>query len=81
MSTPGEMVDVTVWVLVDENGRAVADCDPQNLGDEYRCDVGDLHPHTVTQLYRLTFQVPRPVPISFAVAVPTVAAVPGPVAL
>lgn len=69
------LVEVTIWVLLDEHGRAVSDCIPEHLGDEYRCDVGDLEPGTATQLYRLTIRVPKPRPVAFAVAVPAVEAV------
>jgi len=31
---------VTVWVLVDVDGNAVADTDPDRIGDRYTEDIG-----------------------------------------
>jgi hypothetical protein len=65
-----ELVDVTVWVLVDENGDAVSDCDPSHLKDEYEADIGELDPATATRLVKVTLRIPKPKPIELAGTVP-----------
>jgi hypothetical protein len=66
-----DMIDVTVWMLLDSEGRAVADCNPDQLRDEYHCDIGDLDPRSAFQLFQLTVRVPRPRPVPVACVVPT----------
>lgn len=39
-----DLIDVTVWVLIDQDGRAVSDCNPDVLRDEFQCDHGDHDP-------------------------------------
>lgn len=69
-----DMIDVTVWMLLDSDGRAAADCNPDQLRDEYQCDHCELDPRTAFQLYRLTVRVPRPKPVPVLCVVPAVVA-------
>lgn len=65
-----ELVEVTVWVLVSENGDAVADCDPDHLKDEWEADIGEFDPGAATRLIKLTLRVPKPAPVELTGEVP-----------
>src|SRR5262245_58098825 len=50
---------VTVWVLIDADGNAVSDCNPEHLRDEYEADFdGPLDPATPTRIVKLTLSIP-----------------------
>ena len=53
-------LDVVIWVLVDAEGRYVADADPDNLSDEYRFQVGNPELGKPLQLVKLTARLPVP---------------------
>lgn len=55
-----EMCEIEVWVLVDENGDAVADVDPLHLKDEYEADIGELEPQMARRVVRITVRIPKP---------------------
>jgi hypothetical protein len=76
---PDELITVDVWLLVDENGCAAADCSPEQLRDDYRCDHGDLDGGVACRLYKLAVRVPRPRPVPVTCAVTDSMAVANPV--
>ncbi|HEY1190056.1 MAG TPA: hypothetical protein VGE74_20565 [Gemmata sp.] len=53
-------ITVEVWVLVDSEGRYVADADPENLSDEYAFQVGKMTLGKPVQLVRLTASLALP---------------------
>lgn len=64
-------VDVDVWLLIDSDGRAVADCLPAHLKDEYEADHGrELDPSTPARVVKLTVTVALPRPAEVRCAVP-----------
>ena len=56
-----EMVDVTVWIVVNENGEAAADCDRDNLS------AGDAA--LATRMVCVTVRVPKPKPVQLVATV------------
>lgn len=56
-----DMVEVVVWVVVDENGEAAADCDRDNL--EAASEA------LATRLVKITVKVPRPKPVELVATV------------
>lgn len=66
-----EMIEVEVWVLVDANGNAAADCDPDHLKDEYEADYGEaLDPQTPSRVVKIKLRIPAPAPVELAAEVP-----------
>lgn len=53
-------VDAVIWVLVDSEGRYVADADPEALIDEYAVQVGNVTFGRPTQLVKLVATLPIP---------------------
>lgn len=64
-----EMCEVEVWVLVDENGDAVADVNPEHLRDEYEADVGDLEPQMARRVVKITVRIPKPRPVELVAVI------------
>jgi len=62
--------EIEVWILVDEDGGAVADCDPSHLRDEYETDVGELDVTKAMRQIKVTLTVPLPKPIELTGTVP-----------
>ncbi|MDY3555279.1 hypothetical protein R5W24_004420 [Gemmata sp. JC717] len=56
-------VEALIWVLVDNEGRYVADADPEALIDEYALQVGAPTFGRPVQLVKLTATIPLPRPI------------------
>lgn len=65
-----ETVEVTVWVLVNEAGEAVADCDSEHLNEEWEADHGDIDATLATRLVQITLTIPKPQPIAMTGLVP-----------
>jgi len=65
-----ETCEVEVWVLVDADGAAVADCDPDHLKDEYEADHGEFDPAKPTRLVKVTLTVPLPAAVELVGTIP-----------
>lgn len=65
-----ETCEIEVWVLVDEDGNAVADCNPDHLKDEYEADVGELETHVARRVVKITLTIPKPQAVSLACVIP-----------
>lgn len=62
---------VTIWVLIDADGRAVSDCHASHLKDEWEADHdGPLDPATPTRVVKLTLALALPRPIEVTGSVP-----------
>ncbi len=55
-----EMVEVVVWVLVDENGDIAVDQDAENL---------QADPGLATRMVKVTVHVPKPKPVELVATV------------
>lgn len=64
------MVEVDVWVLVDEHGNAVVDGDPDNIGTRWEEEIGERSSSDATRLVKVTVKVPLPRPAVAVVTVP-----------
>lgn len=68
--TEAKTVEVTVWVLIDQDGNAVSDCLPEHLKDEYEADIGDYDETQAHRIVKLKIKVPLPKVIELAGEVP-----------
>lgn len=61
MSQAQDCIDVSVWVFVDAEGRAVSDCNPDHLRDEYEADFSqEFDPKVPARVVKLTLRVRLP---------------------
>jgi hypothetical protein len=64
-----QTTQVEVWVLVDENGDAVASCDQDCLSDLYEEKIGTDHA-TGRRVVKVVLTVPLPRPVELSGTVP-----------
>lgn len=64
---PPDAITATIWVLVDANGRYVADARPDNLEDEYGTDIAPPDLGQPLQLVRITARIPLPRPVELVI--------------
>jgi hypothetical protein len=55
-----DLVEVEVWVMVDEEGQSVVCGDKDKLQERWEEEVGDFDPGTAKRLIRATIRVPMP---------------------
>jgi hypothetical protein len=57
-----EMIDVTIYVLLDENGNFVFAADENELGDKYDDEVGEGAglARRIFRIFQVTLSVPLP---------------------
>lgn len=65
-----EFVEVVVWVRVDAEGNAVADCNEDEIAGEWEADHGDLDPSVPSRIICVTLKVPKPVAVELVCEVP-----------
>ena len=59
----GELIEIEVLVLVDENGQWEVAEDAEKLKERYEETVGELDAGTATRLIKVKLKVPTPKPV------------------
>ena len=63
-----DYVDVEVFVMVDQDGDAVASTDKDNLADLWADNIGDVPPGS--RVVRIALKIPRPKVTTVAATLP-----------
>jgi hypothetical protein len=69
MPATTETVDVTVWILVDQDGDYVCTLDRDDLGTLYGEVFTELTSEITTRYVKVTVQVPKPRPVELTATI------------